>query len=107
MHGDQHGHENRCILHQLPAPVRITPTAQQPAAQVMTACDVVEPDAGFLQLGQDPQLVRNPPPPPPLNPGDDLHMHTRALPLTALERTLVRSKSTSGAGKAAVTGWIR
>jgi hypothetical protein len=48
-------------------------TATAAAAQVLTACDVGEPDAGLLQLSQDPQLVCNPPPPAPLSPGDDLH----------------------------------
>jgi len=68
VHGDPHGQKYRRILHQLPAPLRIAPLPQQPAAQVVTACDVVELDAGFVQLGQDPQLVPTPPPPAPLNP---------------------------------------
>src|SRR5919202_3981912 len=44
---------------------------------------------------EDPQLLLIPPLAPPLYPGDDLHLASRPLPLTALERTTVRSMNVS------------
>src|SRR3569833_631172 len=44
---------------------------------------------------EDPQLLLFPPLAPPLYPGDDLHLASRPLPLTALERKTVSSMNVS------------